>query len=202
MKKFIVVTPSADPTVFERYSDMDFVGVDEGITVAHKAGLQLKMAISDFENVQLNYVLGFMSKEDVFRYSHETDQSRYEKIIGYLLKKGAEEIVLLSTLNGKLDHLYNLLLFLKNDKVKIFIQDKNNLIGFYGIGSHVIMRQDYEKISLLGFPDALISMEHVVNPVKKVRLRFGESRALPNKILERIAVLKVEEGGVLAVLEK
>ena len=61
---------------------------------------------------------------------------------------------------------------------------------------------DYEKISIIPFPEAVITMEHVVNPIKKYKITFGQNRALPNQILERIAVLKVEEGGVLAALEK
>lgn len=202
MRKYIVVSPTADPAVFDRYQDFDFVGVDGGILIARQAGIRLKLAISDFENVPLNYVLSFMDKDSVMRYSHESDQSRYEKIISYLLKKGGEEIVILATPGGKLDHLYNLLLILKNDRAKIYIQDKNNFISYYGVGSHVIMRQDYEKIAVIGFPSATVSMEHVVTPIKKTPIRLGFDRALSNRILERLAVLRVEEGGVIAVLEK
>lgn len=202
MRKYVVITPNTDITLLERYVGVDFVGVDEGILVAHKNGVKLKMAISDFEKVSLNYVLSFMNKEDILRYSHENNQSRYEKIASFLAKKGAEEIVILAPLRGKLDHIYNLLVYLKNDKVKIYLQDSNNMIAYYGVGSHVITRQDYEKISIIPFPEAVITMEHVVNPIKKYKINFGQNRALPNQILERIAVLKVEEGGVLAALEK
>lgn len=202
MKKFIVVSPSANATMFERYNDFEFVGVDEGIAVAHRAGLILKYAISDFETISLDYVLKFMDKENVLRYTPTPNQSRYEKVINFLLRKGAEEIVILTTMDGKFDHFYNLILVAKNEKARVYIQDEQNLTTYYGKGSHVLARQDYDKVSLVGCPEAVISMEHVVTPVRKVQLVFGCDRALSNKILERIAVLKVESGGVIAVLEK
>ena len=74
MRKYVVITPNTDITLLERYVGVDFVGVDEGILVAHKNGVKLKMAISDFEKVSLNYVLSFMNKEDIFLLYHSLDK--------------------------------------------------------------------------------------------------------------------------------
>ena len=89
------------------------------------------------------------------------------------------------------------LTFMRKDKI---IRYKNNEEETKG--SHLIMKQDYSRLYFIGFPRAVVSMEHVVKPVKNVKIDFAVNKSMENTILERVSVLKVSEGGVLLVLSK
>ena len=46
-----------------------------------------------------------------------------------------------------------------------------------------------EHDHLIGFPQAVVSMEHVVKPVKNVKIDFAVNKSMENTILERVSVL-------------
>ncbi len=202
MRKVILVTSTSSPSLISRFLDYEIVGLDEGIDVARQSGAKLSLAISTFEEVSLQHVLSFMPKDKIVRYTNSEGDTPYLKVVDYLFSLGIEEIVILASLQSRFDLIHGSLLTLKNAKGNVMIQDDNSIMMYYQKGSHVINKQDYSMLYIIGFPQANISMEHVERPVKNLKLDFTADHALKNAILERVAVLKVNEGGVLLVLAR
>jgi len=198
----ILVTPNASLDVLNKYLDSEIIGLDEGIDIARSSGARISLAVSSFKNVDLQHVLTFLPKEKVVRYSDNRGENVNLKVINFLFSQGADEVVLLDKLDSGFKHYREILLTLKEAKGAVSFQDDINLINYYAKGSHIISKQGYDRFYVVGFPSAVISMEHVSTPVRNIRLNFTDSKAIDNTLLERVAVLKVNEGGVLLVLAK
>lgn len=202
MKRMVLVTPNASIEVLSKYLDGEIIGLDEGIDIARSSGARISLAVSSFKNVDLQHVLTFLPKEKIVRYSENKEENVNLKVIDFLFSQGADEIVLLDKLDSGFKHYREILLCLKDAKGNVSFQDDKNLINYYSKGSHIISKQGFDRFYVVGFPSAVISMEHVSKPVRNVRLNFTENKAIDNTLLERVAVLKVKEGGVLLVLAK
>lgn len=202
MKRMVLVTPNASIEVLSKYLDGEIIGLDEGIDIARSSGARISLAVSSFKNVDLQHVLTFLPKEKIVRYSENKEENVNLKVIDFLFSQGADEIVLLDKLDSGFKHYREILLCLKDAKGNVSFQDDKNLINYYSKGSHIISKQGFDRFYVVGFPSAVISMEHVSKPVRNVRLNFTENKAIDNTLLERVAVLKVNEGGVLLVLAK
>jgi len=202
MKRMILVTPNASPEILNKYLDGEIIGLDEGIDIARSSGARISLAISSFTTIDLQHVLTFLPKEKVVRYTQDEGEKINLKVINFLFSQGADEVVLLDKLETGFKHYHETLLTLKNAKGNVSFHDDNNLINYYSKGSHIISKQGFDRFYVVGFPTAVISMEHVSTPVKNVRLNFTDNKSIDNTLLERVAVLKVNEGGVLLVLAK
>lgn len=201
MRRMILVTPKASGEILlKNYLDCEIVGMDEGISIALSAGVKLSLAVSSFKTVSLEEVLSFIPKEKIMKYKDDNYDDGLEKVISYLRSIGAEEIVILDSIGGKIEHIHNLFQLLKSGSGSIFVHDADNFLTYYGEGTHVISKQGYDAFSIVGFPEADISLEHVSKPVRNTHLSFSDTNALTNSILERVAVLKVITGGVLLAL--
>ena len=202
MKRMILVTPNASLDVLSKYLDGEIIGLDEGIDIARGVGARISLAISSFKNVDLQHVLTFLPKEKVVRYSENNGENVNLKVIDFLFSQGADEVILLDKLDSGFKHYREILLTLKAAKGMVSFQDDNNFINYYAKGSHIISKQGFDRFYVVGFPTAVISMEHVSTPVRNARLTFTDTKAIDNTLIERVAVLKVDEGGVLLVLAK
>ena len=111
-----------------------------------------------------------------------------------------EQVVILDKLSGTLEHIHSLLRIIGEAKGHAVLRDETNYIAYYPEGVHVIARQGYGEFSLFGFPEADISLEHVSKPIRNIHLSFTGSECLTNSVLERVAVIKVKNGGVLLAL--
>jgi thiamine pyrophosphokinase len=202
MRKMVLVTKGASSEILTKfYLDAEIVGLDEGIFLAREAGARISLALSSFKTVRLEDLLGFLSKDKILRYQEdEEEEKNYSKIVDFLFTKGAEELVILDKTGGTLLHVHSLLKLLKDSKGLVSLQDEDNYISYYPEGVHVITRQGFKKFSIFGYPEADISLEHVSKPIKNMHLSFADSPALEDSILERVAVLKVNKGGVLLAL--
>ena len=202
MRKAILVTKEASENILSRYLDCEIIGLDEGIDVARSVGAKITLAVSSFENVSLQHVLSFLPKDKVVKYIDDNKEAPYLKVCNFLFSQGYEEIIILGDFLSRFDRIHGILLTLKNAKGFVSFQNEENLVSYYSKGSHIINKQDYSSLYVIGFPYAVISMEHVEKPIKNMKLDFTTDKALENSILERVAVLKVNEGGVLLALCK
>ena len=201
MKKTLLVTKNASLSLLSKlHPDAEVIGLDEGIFVAKSLNIRLAMAISSFNSVDLNDLLSFIPKDKIMKYEDVGDGKSIDKIIKFLISRGSEEIVILDKFNDKLEKFRLILSLLKEYKGKVSFQDDDNQINYYQEGVHIINKQEYNYFSVIGFPEANISIEHVSKPIKNVKISFFDITPLDFNILERVAVLKVNKGGVLLSL--
>lgn len=200
MKKTIIVTPNANIGLISHYPDTEIVALDEGIEVCKEANIRMSLAISSFETVSLDDLLSYFPKEKIMKYEHSHDEEfPLSRVCNYLFSHGVEDILVLDSFSDLL-HAHELSLLLKNAKGHLSIQDSSSLVNFYGEGSHVISKLNYSAFTIIGFPYANVSMEHVSRNIKDQELHVDKTHNITNAIFERVAVLKVNKGGVLFVL--
>ena len=126
-----------------------------------------------------------------------------EAAVDYMQKLGFDEMIILSSIKGRYDHVHSLLLLLKKySQCKLSIEDDNNLITYLEKGNHIIQKQDYKYVGFFGFPEAIISVDNSAYKVKKLKLKFTETKAVSNELLDRVAEIDVHKGGVLVVQSK
>ncbi len=203
MKKTVIVTKSASAEVLKNtYLSDDIVAIDEGALIARKAGARIRLAISSFRTVSLETLLSFLPKDRIMKYTEETPGQDLEKILRYTVQLGSPEIVVLSSFDGNFSYLFHLLNCLKKYPAQLRVHDDKNYLTYYPEGVHILTRGNFSSFAVYGFPEAEISLEHVSSPLKNKKVSFFDGEGFESTILERIAVLKVQKGGVLLNLEE
>ncbi len=201
MKSLVIITPFSSVELVNKYRDYDIVGIDEGIFIAKEENIPLVFAISNFKNIDLNQVLSFVNKDKILKYSLK--DSYYQgliKVIDFIYKKGYEKLILLENLSKKFVDIIELAQLIKQSDGKLVVQDENNYISYFSKGNYVIGKQGYSSINLIGFPTCLISVDHLNKPCENVKLNISEDEPYLLDLSQKVAVLKVIEGGVLEVL--
>lgn len=201
MKRLIVITPFSSIEMINKYKDYDIIGVDEGIYLAKEEGIVLTYAISNFKSVDFNQVLSFVSKDKILKYNiNESYIACLRKIIDFVFNKGYEKIILLENISKLVTNTIELLQLLKYSEGKLVIQDDNNYIQYFSKGNYVISKQGYSIISVIGFPLATISIDHLNKPVENVKIDISQDSPLILDLYQRVGLLKVHDGGVLLIL--
>lgn len=198
----VLVTPHASPEILAKnFLGDQLIGLEEGSFLIKDARVHPFLALSCLKRVSLEDLLSFVPKDKILRYEEEAEEgANISKVLDYLYSKGAKQVVILDSLSGTLEHIHALLKVLGDSQGHTVLQDDNDYVAYYPEGVHVIARQGYGEFSLFGFPEADVSLEHVSKPIRNVHLSFASTDSLTNSILERVAVLKVKNGGVLLAL--
>lgn len=201
MKSLVIITPFSSVELVNKYRDYDIVGIDEGIFIAKEENIPLVFAISNFKNIDLNQVLSFVNKDKILKYSlKDSYYQGLSKVIDFIYKKGYEKLILLENLSKKFVDIIELAQLIKQSDGKLVVQDENNYISYFSKGNYVIGKQGYSSINLIGFPTCLISVDHLNKPCENVKLNISEDEPYLLDLSQKVAVLKVIEGGVLEVL--
>ncbi len=201
MKSLVIITPFSSVELVNKYRDYDIVGIDEGIFIAKEENIPLVFAISNFKNIDLNQVLSFVNKDKILKYSlKDSYYQGLSKVIDFIYKKGYEKLILLENLSKKFVDIIELAQLVKQSDGKLVVQDENNYISYFSKGNYVIGKQGYSSINLIGFPTCLISVDHLNKPCENVKLNISEDEPYLLDLSQKVAVLKVIEGGVLEVL--
>ncbi len=201
MKSLVIITPFSSVELVNKYRDYDIVGIDEGIFIAKEENIPLVFAISNFKNIDLNQALSFVNKDKILKYSlKDSYYQGLSKVIDFIYKKGYEKLILLENLSKKFVDIIELAQLIKQSDGKLVVQDENNYISYFSKGNYVIGKQGYSSINLIGFPTCLISVDHLNKPCENVKLNISEDEPYLLDLSQKVAVLKVIEGGVLEVL--
>lgn len=203
MKKAILVTSSASNELITKYKDFPLIGIEKGIEKIKKLNLKVALAISDFDTMPYEKALEIVPKNKVIKLSSQKDDSDTEAAIKKLLELGYDEFVILASLQKRYDHSHALLLLTKKYfPYQIYIEDDYNSITYFEKGDYTIARSSYRYFGVFGFPNAVVTMESSLYPMKRLKLDFVTTIAISNQLIERTAIFKVLKGGVLFVQSK
>lgn len=184
------------------------IGVDRGALIAVEEGIELDIALGDFDSVSKNEklkikkyageILGFLSDKD------DTDG---ELALLYVLDNiEAANIYLYNWYGGRVDHFYSLLMLVLQKRFlplvsKIKFIAENNYISYYLTGEHIVRKlknMKYLSFILLSSVERL-TLNGVKYPLREVN--FDSSRALiSNEFLNEKASFSFEKG-IVAVIQ-
>ncbi len=177
-----------------------FIAADGAADHAASFGLQPDAILGDFDSLSDSSRAAFPANR--FISAPDQDAADSEKAIQYALERGADRIVLLGALGGRLDHtLANLSLLVRNEPV-VDITVREEWGGAAAVGT-MSPRQfrltPGDTISVLPITKAaVVSLKGTKWLLNRARLEPG-SRGVSNVVVSNSVEVTVEEGVVLVV---
>jgi thiamine pyrophosphokinase len=181
------------------------VGVDGGTLHARAVGVNPHVIIGDLDSLEPDLRAELEAAGTQFL-SHpaDKDETDLELALLYAVERGAEEIIILAALGGRLDQeIANLLLLthpaLADTQVKVV---EGNQTGFIIRNQATIEGQPGDTVSLIPLRGDTegITTEGLKWELHEETLRFGLARGVSNVLLGREARVTVREGILLCVL--
>ena len=190
--------------VTENPNDGDIIiAADSGYSNARTLGVTPQILLGDFDS------LGTIPEDisEIISVPAEKDFTDTQMAIDTALSKGADEIIIIGGLGGRLDHtLSNLsiLEYLHSKNVKGLITDGNDRVRYLKNDSIIILRSEYKYISLIARSEKVKGVEIAgcKYPLKNAQLSDKYQFAVSNEIEGNCAFISVKKGAVLIIESK
>jgi thiamine pyrophosphokinase len=180
------------------------VAADSGYENAKLLGVKPNFIVGDFDS----YSKSKLPKDaELVEVPAKKDFSDTQLAVDVALSHGADEIVIIGGLGGRLDHtLSNLgiLRKLSSLKIRAIACDGYNRIRHIKSTSELIIRSDYKYFSVIADDDKArgVSIEGAKYPLKNATLKRENQYAISNEIEKNCALVSVKRGGVFIVESK
>ena len=198
MKAFIYVGGEVNVQNLTEHpkSDNLRIAADGGYNTAEKLGESIDVLVGDLDSITGE----IPEKVELIKVPAEKDFSDLQLAINVALEKGADEIVIIGGLSGRLDHtLANLALLptLAAMRVHAHINDGFNRVRYLNSSSTLIARSHYKYLSLIPISEKLrgVSIEGCKYPLKNATLTKREpTLTISNEIEGNCALISVRKG--------
>lgn len=189
--------------------DMDFtqfnfqgkyvIGVDEGAYTALINGIQLDVAIGDFDSIDKEKLAYIESKTKVIVLpdkKNDTDTGAALKLC-----KDASRIIILGGIQGKrIEHfIANLMLMETHSHVEMI---DNNSHMYIMDSSFSIKKTEYKFISFFALEDTIITLDGFSYPLTNYYLKNTDPLTISNEIKDERGIVTLKGGRVLVIQSK
>ena len=207
MKAFIYVGGEifADTiTQFPKGDDLK-ISADCGYENAKKLGVIPDFAVGDFDSGSKNEL---PRETEIIEVPAEKDFTDTELALDVAIERGADYIVIIGGLSGRLDHtMANLSLLEKlwQKGIRALITDGKNQARYVERTSELIPASGFKYLSLISADREAkgVSVEGCKYPLKNARLeRVNNSFTTSNEILKNCALVSVKKGGLYIIESK
>ena len=190
--EFITEHPKADDLC---------IAADQGYHTAKALGERIDLLLGDFDSI--GSVPGDEGME-IQRVPAEKDYTDTQLAVEIAIDRGAEEIIIIGGLSGRLDHTLSTLAILENLNTRgIYgtVTDGQNRARYMKSTSTLIARSPYKYLSLIAADEVVkgVDIEGCKYPLKKATLRRRNQFAVSNEITGNVAFISVKKGGVFII---
>lgn len=177
------------------------IAADSGCINAKKLGVIPQTVLGDFDSMREKDI---PENAEILRVPAEKDFTDTQLAVDTALKKGANEIIIIGGLDGRLDHTLSNLGILEDLNAKnihAVILDGKNRIRYINSTSTLIARSGYRYLSLLSLSDKAkgVSVEGCKYPLKNATLERKFQYAVSNEIVGNCALISVRKGGIYVI---
>lgn len=180
------------------------IAADGGYNNALRLGVRVDILLGDFDSIGEH-----KTDEDVeiIKVPAEKDFTDTQLAVETAIERGADEIVIIGGLSGRLDHTMSnisILEDLSTRRVHALITDGNNRIRFINSTSTLIAKSGYKYVSILLASEKAkgVSAEGCKYPLKNAKLQRNVQYAISNEIDGNCALISVRKGAVYIVESK
>ncbi len=180
------------------------IAADGGYKNALRLGVKVDILLGDFDSIGEH-----KTNEDVeiIKVPAEKDFTDTQLAVETAIERGADEIVIVGGLSGRLDHTMSnisILEDLSTRRVHAIIADGNNRIRFINSTSTLIAKSGYKYVSILLASDKAkgVSAEGCKYPLKNAKLQRNVQYAISNEIDGNCALISVRKGAIYIVESK
>lgn len=144
---------------------------------------------------------------EILQVPTEKDFTDTQLAVDTAVKKGANEIVIIGGLDGRLDHTLSNLAILEDlyaKRIHAHITNGQNRVRYINSTSTLIPRSGYKYLSLLCLSEKVkgVSVEGCKYPLKNATLTRSFQYAVSNEIAGNCALISVRRGGIYIVESK
>ena len=188
-------------------SDDLLIAADGGGRHCLEAGCAPQVIIGDLDSIAQSELQELVSLgTEVLTHPVRKNETDLELAIGYAMKKGVKEIIILSALGGRWDHTLGNIMLLASTRfepARIRIIDHNQEIDLVRAGDiHVITGNPGDIVSLIPVHNTVVGvttsgLEYKLNGNALV---FGATLSLSNTLNSKQATVAIEEGLLICIV--
>lgn len=202
MKAFIYTGGAVDVSAITEHPKSDDlrIAADSGYETAKALGERVDVLLGDFDSYKGTLPDGV----EIITAPAEKDFTDTQMAITEALKRGANDIVVIGGLSGRLDHtLSNVSLLAELSKIRVHavMTDGKNRVRYLNSTSTLIARSHFDYLSIIAISDKVkgVSIEGCKYPLKNATLTRANQYAVSNEIEGNCALISVRKGECLII---
>lgn len=203
MKAFIYLGGGVYPDAFlESPESNDLViAADSGYQNAVQLGVSPSIAVGDFDSEASESIPAEVEKIQV---PAEKDFTDSQLAVEIARKQGADDIVLIGGLDGRLDHTLSNLAILESlwhEGIRAIIADGHNRVRYIESTSELVVDRGYPYLSVIAVDKKVkgVTINGCKYPLKNARLNRDYQFAISNVIEKNCALISVRHGGIFLI---
>ena len=204
MKAFIYTGGSILPEgITERPKAGDLcIAADSGYRHAQTLGVRVDVLLGDFDS--LGEPKNVDERTEILRVPVEKDFTDTQLAVETAIRRGADDIVIIGGLGGRLDHTLSNLAILEDLSARgiyALITDGQCRARYLANTSMLIAKSGFRYLSLLAASERVrgVSVEGCHYPLKNATLTRNAQYAVSNEITENCALISVKRGALYVI---
>lgn len=205
MKAFIYTGGTIYPENITEHPKSDDIRIaaDGGYNNATLLGEKVDIALGDFDS------LGKVADEipenvEKIKVPAEKDETDTQLAVNLALSRGADDLVIIGGLDGRLDHTLSNLAILEAMSemgVHCVMTNGQNRARYIRSTSTLIARSGFKYLSIIAADESVkgVSAEGCKYPLKSARLSRKFQYAVSNEIVGNCALISVKKGGIFII---
>jgi len=176
------------------------IAADSGYANAKKLGERVNIFVGDRDS----YFGELPSDIETVELKPEKDLTDTQVAVEIALERGADDIIIIGGLTGRLDHTMSNLAILEDAKIRKFhayIADGRNRVRFIRNDSLLIGRSGYKYLSIIAADEKVkgVDIKGVKYPLENATLKSNFQYAVSNEIEKNCAFISVRKGGIYVI---
>ena len=203
MRAFIYVGGKVFPEFITEHPKGDDlrIAADGGYANAMLLGERIDIAVGDFDSFARQKI---DSAVELIELPTEKDLTDSQVCIETAISRGADEIIIVGGLSGRLDHtLANLAILqdLRERRVHGYVTDGQNRAHYIRSTSHLIARSSFKYLSLIAVDETCkgVSIKGCKYEMKNQPIHRRLQFAISNEIVGNCAMVSVKKGGLYVI---
>ena len=177
------------------------IAADGGWHNAVKLGVIPRVLLGDFDSIGTDTL---PEAEEIFEVPAEKDRTDTQLAVDLALSRGAEEIIIIGGLSGRLDHtLSNLAILehLNEKKIYAIMTDGQNRVRFVRNSGALVPHGAFKYLSLIAADKVVkgVSVKGCKYPLENAKLSKTHQYAVSNEIQGNCALVEVRKGGLYII---
>ena len=177
------------------------IAADSGYHTAKALGERIDLLLGDFDSIGS---LPRDEKLEIQQVPTEKDYTDTQLAVEIAIDRGADEIIVIGGLTGRLDHTLSTLAILEDIHARGlhgYITDGQSRAHYIRSSSTLVARSPYKYLSLLAADEVVkgVDIEGCKYPLKRATIRRRMQFAVSNEITGNVAFIAVKKGGVYII---
>ena len=189
--------------LIEKPAEGDLViAADSGYHTARALGVKIDLLLGDFDSIgAIPHEVGM----EIQQVPVEKDFTDTQLAVEIALERGADDMIIIGGLSGRLDHTLSTLAVLEDLYARgcrnAVITDGQSRARYLKASSTLIARSDCRYLSLVAVDETVkgVTVEGCKYPLKNATLRRRNQFAVSNEITGNVAFISVRKGGVYVI---